>query len=721
MLEKRKGKSYRKGILLTGVLLSVLVAGLWIGTGEANAAAKALNVETHTKDEIIAYIQSHTGALEDTITYGQEPVTTAPYSAGKLSDATQQYGLAALNEVRYIAGIYHEVTADDTYVSQAQAGALINYVNRQLSHTPSQPEGMSDDMYQLGYLGTSRGNIVWSSGMMPLGKAVIHSWMADEDSGNIDRVGHRRWCLNPSMGKTGFGAVTGSNGTYGVMYAFDRSHTVTEDPIVAWPARNMPVEYFDSDYPWSISSGTAFSDDVSVKVTRVQDHQEWNFSSSAADGYFNYSKGGYGQYYCLIFRPSGISGYFSGDEYQVEVMENGEITLDYTVSFFNIEEIPEDTTITLSSSTGKVSVSQDGYYYGVASISISNPDISADKLSVTSSDETVARAMVSSAGSRILLFVKGIKDGVAKITVSLSREIKADFYVTVGTGEDHVHTYDVQYTIDKEATCEGEGSKSRHCTGCGAKTDITVIPAKGHSYGEWTVTKAATSTEAGEKEHSCIVCGVTETEIIPASGEISENPSAQQTVLETGTVVREAISKAYYKVTAADTAEYQKPTENNAVSHTIPASVVLNGTTYRVTSVADDAFRNMKNLTRVVIGSNVTAVGAKAFSGCSRLKTVTMGKNVTTIGAKAFYKCVSLTRITIPSRVSQIGKQAFYGCKKLKSITVKTKKLTTKNVGKKAFQGIYANAVIRVPKANLKQYRKLLQTKGAGRKITIRK
>lgn len=329
--------------------------------------------------------------------------------------------------------------------------------------------------------------------------------------------------------------------------------------------------------------------------------------------------------------------------------------------------------------------------------------------------------MVSSVGSRILLFVKGIKDGVAKITVSLSREIKADFYVTVGTGGDHVHTYDVQYTIDKEATCEGEGSKSRHCTGCGAKTDITVIPAKGHSYGEWTVTKAATSTEAGEKEHSCIVCGVTETEIIPASGEISENPSAQQTVLETGTVVREAISKAYYKVTAADTAEYQKPTENNAVSHTIPASVVLNGTTYRVTSVADDAFRNMKNLTRVVIGSNVTAVGAKAFSGCSRLKTVTVGKNVTTIGAKAFYKCVSLTRITIPSRVNHIGKQAFYGCKKLKSITVKTKKLTTKNVGKKAFQGIYAKAVIRVPKANLKQYRKLLQTKGAGRKTTIRK
>ena len=235
------------------------------------------------------------------------------------------------------------------------------------------------------------------------------------------------------------------------------------------------------------------------------------------------------------------------------------------------------------------------------------------------------------------------------------------------------------------------------------------------------MTKAATSTEAGEKEHSCIVCGVTETEIIPASGEISEHPSAQQTGLETGTVVREAISKAYYKVTAADTAEYQKPTENNAVSHTIPASVVLNGTTYRVTSVADDAFRNMKNLTRVVIGSNVTAVGAKAFSGCSRLKTVTVGKNVTTIGAKAFYKCVSLTRITIPSRVSQIGKQAFYGCKKLKSITVKTKKLTTKNVGKKAFQGIYANAVIRVPIANLKQYRKLLQTKGAGRKTTIRK
>lgn len=751
----------RKGVFFAAVTALVVLAGVWTSAGEVSAAERSLNVETHTKEEIIAYVQSHTGAMEDTITYSQEPVTTAPYSAGILSDATQQYALAALNEVRYIAGIYHEVTADDTYVAQAQTGALINYVNQKMSHTPTQPEGMSDEMYQLGYLGTSRGNIVWSSGMLTLGRSVIHSWMADEDSSNMERVGHRRWCLNPAMGKTGFGAVTGNRGTHGVMYAFDESHTVSVEPTVAWPAQNMPAEYFNYDYPWSISSQTAFSDDVAVKVTRKSDSREWNFSSASADGYFNYNKGGYGQYYCLIFRPSGISGYFSGDEYQVQVSENSAVTLEYTVSFFQLEEIPADTTITLSRTSGSVPVSEDGYYKGVATISISDSGIASDKISVASSDETVAKAMVSESGSNIWLFVKGLKDGMATITVSLSRDVKADFLVTVGTGGEHVHTYDTQFTIDMEAGCETVGSKSRHCTGCGAKTDITVIPAKGHSYGEWMTIKAESCTEAGMKERGCTLCGVTETEQIPASGHdwdegvvteeakadsdgiriytcknchetkneiipatgTGENPDKPKkpAVPAIGTIVNEAAAKASYKVTSAGTVEYQRPLEKNPVSVTIPASVVLEGTVYQVTSVSDTAFRNIRSLTKVVIGSSVTDIGASAFSGCTKLKSVAIGKNVTSIGAKAFYKCTSLTKLTIPSKVSRIGKQAFYGCKKLKSITIKTKKLTAKKVGSKAFKGIYAKAVVKTPKTKLKSYKKLLMAKGVGRKAKIRK
>ncbi len=85
------------------------------------------------------------------------------------------------------------------------------------------------------------------------------------------------------------------------------------------------------------------------------------------------------------------------------------------------------------------------------------------------------------------------------------------------------HVYSVNFTVDEEATCEGVGSKSRHCTvsGCDAKTDVTVIPATGHSgdKGNGTVTKAATCEETGTQKMVCEVCGKEyKDKEIPATG-----------------------------------------------------------------------------------------------------------------------------------------------------------------------------------------------------------
>ncbi len=68
------------------------------------------------------------------------------------------------------------------------------------------------------------------------------------------------------------------------------------------------------------------------------------------------------------------------------------------------------------------------------------------------------------------------------------------------------HTYSSSYTVDVEATCTTEGSKSKHCTreGCNAKTSVTVIPMKGHSYTDTVV--APTYTEQGYTLHDCDNC-----------------------------------------------------------------------------------------------------------------------------------------------------------------------------------------------------------------------
>ena len=82
------------------------------------------------------------------------------------------------------------------------------------------------------------------------------------------------------------------------------------------------------------------------------------------------------------------------------------------------------------------------------------------------------------------------------------------------------HAYSEEWTVDKEATCEEAGSKSHHCTrpGCDSKTDVTVIEALGHEWGEGTETKAPTCTEAGEKTYTCTRCDKTKTEAIEALG-----------------------------------------------------------------------------------------------------------------------------------------------------------------------------------------------------------
>ncbi len=82
------------------------------------------------------------------------------------------------------------------------------------------------------------------------------------------------------------------------------------------------------------------------------------------------------------------------------------------------------------------------------------------------------------------------------------------------------HSYSDEWTVDKEATCEEAGSKSHHCTrpGCDSKSDVTVIEALGHEWGEGKETKAPTCTEAGEKTYTCTRCNATKTEEVAALG-----------------------------------------------------------------------------------------------------------------------------------------------------------------------------------------------------------
>ena len=80
------------------------------------------------------------------------------------------------------------------------------------------------------------------------------------------------------------------------------------------------------------------------------------------------------------------------------------------------------------------------------------------------------------------------------------------------------HSWESNYTIDKEATCESDGSKSIHCRYCDAVKDSETITATGHKE-EVLEAKSATVFSTGLTEgKKCSVCGA----VLVAQEEIPE-------------------------------------------------------------------------------------------------------------------------------------------------------------------------------------------------------
>jgi hypothetical protein len=171
--------------------------------------------------------------------------------------------------------------------------------------------------------------------------------MDDSDASNIDRVGHRRWCLNPRMLKSAFGTV----GKYAAMYAFDNSlPVVPEWDYVAYPTRGyMPIDLFGGHYAWSISLNMAkYAKPVKEEVTATiqpVDPKVEPLGPPLTLNYFNVETGGFGSGPCIIFRPESFS---LQSDARYKVVVNGvktkagmPATIEYLVHYVDIRKAPD--------------------------------------------------------------------------------------------------------------------------------------------------------------------------------------------------------------------------------------------------------------------------------------------------------------------------------------------------------------------------------------------
>ena len=156
------------------------------------------------------------------------------------------------------------------------------------------------------------------------------------------------------------------------------------------------------------------------------------------------------------------------------------------------------------------------------------------------------------------------------------------------------------------------------------------------------------------------------------------------------------IGKYRYKITTGSTAEFTGLGKTGEKKVTVPKSITLGGSSFRVNYIAAKALYKNKKVTTVGIGNNVKTIGKSAFEGCKQLKSVTVGTGVTKINAKAFKNC-----------------------SKLQTVTLRSKQI--KSMGKESFKGIKSNAAIKVPSKKMASYKKMLKKTGLSSRAKIKK
>jgi hypothetical protein len=82
-----------------------------------------------------------------------------------------------------------------------------------------------------------------------------------------------------------------------------------------------------------------------------------------------------------------------------------------------------------------------------------------------------------------------------------------------------------------------------------------------------------------------------------------------------------------------------------------------------VTEVGSDAFKENKNLIKIIFPNTINTIGVSAFESCKKLNTIVFSPlSKITIGARAFRHCNSLKSMQSSEAIEYIGSSAFEGC-----------------------------------------------------------
>ena len=135
----------------------------------------------------------------------------------------------------------------------------------------------------------------------------------------------------------------------------------------------------------------------------------------------------------------------------------------------------------------------------------------------------------------------------------------------------------------------------------------------------------------------------------------------------------------------------------------IPGEIIINGITFDVATIADNAFANCTYITGVNIDNGIKTIGQSAFNGCNAITNVILPESVETIGKSAFANCSNLTGVSLPSSIKNIGEESFSNCRKLASLECRAVKVPT--TAYNAFNYVPTALSVQVPESSINLYK----------------
>ena len=237
-----------------------------------------------------------------------------------------------LNTFRYSMGL-DPVEEDKELSKKAQAGAFLNYANKEINHNPKTPESFSDEdqIVKDGKLANSESNLAQGYSIYD----SISAYMNDEDIDNNQIIGHRKWLMNPFLKRVGIGQVGNFNNIY---VADDSAMSFNNDNIVTYPTKVNFTEFINPIAPFSVNLGRDYKieniDNVKVVVT----DKNGNTKTYTKDNGLFYSKSSHGNSTALIFGNELSKE--KGSEYNIKVIglkaNEKDLPIEYTSKFISV-------------------------------------------------------------------------------------------------------------------------------------------------------------------------------------------------------------------------------------------------------------------------------------------------------------------------------------------------------------------------------------------------